>query len=104
MAKFFNVYGEGIATGKVTHELIAPGVNIEVKSITIAANATSDISLFIENNPLSGATSRYFIIKNIIIPYPSTLVLDNPSILKFSQEFGLYMKVSSSSSLDVIIN
>ena len=102
MSKFYNVTG---STG-VTVELISPTEdNDGIKSILLTnvhATADATVTLFIQDDPLSGATSTYNFISTIAIPSDTALLLDN--IPKFDDFYGLYMTVGASDTVDVIIN
>ena len=102
MSKFYNVTG---STG-VTVELISPTEdNSNIKSILLTnvhATADATVTIFIQDDPTSGATSTYNIISTIAIPSDTALLLDN--IPKFDDFYGLYMTVESSDTVDVIID
>ena len=102
MSKFYNVTG---STG-VTVELISPTEdNSNIKSILLTnvhATADATVTIFIQDDPTSGATSTYNIISTIAIPSDIALLLDN--IPKFDDFYGLYMTVGASDTVDVIIN
>ena len=102
MSKFYNVTG---STG-VTVELISPTEdNGNIKSILLTnvhATADATVTIFIQDDPTSGATSTYNIISTIAIPSDTALLLDN--IPKFDDFYGLYMTVGSSDTVDVIID
>jgi hypothetical protein len=104
MSIFYNITG---STG-VTVELISPTEsNPNIKSVLLTnvhATADATVTLFIENDPASGATSKYNLIHTIAIPADSSLILDNPSIFRFPDNFGLYITVGSSDTVDVIIS
>ena len=104
MSKFYNITG---STG-VTVELIAPGANrANIKSILLTnvhATADATVTLFIEDDPASGATKKYNLIHTIAIPADSSLILDSSSMFKFGETFGLYITVGSSDTVDVIIS
>ena len=103
MSKFYNILG----SAGVDSELIAPGADNNIKAVSIANlhgtnNAT--VSLFIQDDPTSGSTSTYNIIYKIAIPPASTLFLDDENMFRFGRQFGLYINVGSSDTVDVIIN
>ena len=104
MSKFYNITG---STG-LTVELVGPAeANIIIKSVLLAnihnTNAAT-VSLFIQDDPVSGATSTYKLINKISIPATASLILDNPSIFRFDEKYGLYVQVGASDTIDVIIN
>ena len=102
MAKFYNVTG---STG-VTVELISPTEdNGGIKSILLTnvhATADATVTLFIQDDPLSGATSTYNFISTIAIPSDTALLLD--TVPKFPDDYGLYMTVGASDTVDVTID
>ena len=103
MSKFYNVTG---STG-VTVELIAPSVDNNIKSVLLTnvhATADATVTLFIQDDPVSGTTRTFNIIHTIAIPADSSLFLDNSSVFLFGVEFGLYITVGSSDTVDVIVN
>jgi hypothetical protein len=103
MSKFYNVTG---STG-VTVELVAPNAANNIQSVlltNIHATADATVTLFIQDDPASGTTRTYNIIHTIAIPADSSLFLDNPSMFTFGEEFGLYITVGSSDTVDVIVN
>mgnify|MGYP003654701879 CR=1 FL=1 len=103
MSKFYNVTG---STG-VTVELIAPSVDNNIKSVLLTnvhATADATVTLFIQDDPASGTTRTFNIIHTIAIPADSSLFLDNPSMFLFGREFGLYITVGSSDTVDIIVN
>ena len=71
----------------------------------VTADAT--VSLFIRNNPIVATASTFYIISTVAIPSDTSLILDDSSILSFSNSstgYGLYITVGSSDTLDVMIN
>ena len=102
MSLFYNVTG---STG-VTVELISPTEdNGGIKSILLTnvhATADATITIFIQDDPASGTTSTYNIISTIAVPSDTALLLD--AVPKFPDDFGLYITVGSSDTVDVIIN
>ena len=104
MSKFYNVTG---STG-VTVELISPTEdNTNIKSILLTnvhATADATVTLFIQDDPASGTTSTYNILSTVAIPSDTALLLDNPSIFRFDDFYGLYITVGSSDTVDVMIS
>ena len=106
-AAYHNITG---STG-INIELIAPGSDVgEIQSIMIAnthATADATVSLFIQNDPTAAAASTFYILSTVAIPSDTSLILDDSSILSFSNSstgYGLYITVGSSDTLDVMIN
>jgi hypothetical protein len=104
MSKFYNVTG---STG-ITVELIPPTEdNTNIKSILLTnvhATADATVTLFIQDDPASGTTSTYNLIHTIAVPADTSLLLDNSSMFRFDDFYGLYITVGSSDTVDVIIN
>ena len=104
MARFYNITG---STG-VTVELISPAEdNGGVKSILLTnvhATADATVTLFIQDDPVSGTTKTYNILSTVAIPSDTVLLLDNPSMFSFEDFYGLYITVGSSDTVDIMIN
>ena len=104
MSTFHNITG---STG-ITVELISPiEDNGGIKSILLTnvhATADATVTLFIQDDPASGATSTYNLIHTIAIPADSSLLLDETSMFKFGEQYGLYITVAASDTVDVIIS
>jgi len=103
MSKFYNITG---STG-VTVELIAPDDVNNVKSILLTnvhATADATITLFIQDDPESGATSTYNFLSTVAIPSDTALFLDDPTMFRFDELYGLYITVGSSDTVDVMIS
>ena len=107
----FTAYHNITGSTGVDVELIAPGEKIgEIKSIVIAnthVTADATVSLFIQNEPTAAAASTFYMFKTVAIPSDTSLILDDSSILSFSNSstgYGLYITVGSSDTLDVMIN
>ena len=104
MSKFYNITG---STG-ITVELISPTEdNNNIKSILLTnvhATADATVTVFIQDDPTSGATSTYNILSTVAIPSDTALLLDNPSMFRFDNFYGLYITVGSSDTVDVIIS
>ena len=104
MSKFYNITG---STG-ITVELISPTEdNSNIKSILLTnvhATADATVTVFIQDDPTSGATSTYNILSTVAIPSDTALFLDNPSMFRFDDFYGLYITVGSSDTVDVVIS
>jgi hypothetical protein len=99
--KYHNVTG----SSGVDVELLAAGdKSSNVKSIWItntrASNAAT-VSLYINNNTTN---KKYYFLSTLVIPANGSLLLDDSNSLSFdNSNYGLYMTVGSSDTLDVII-
>ena len=103
MSLFYNITG---STG-ITVELIAPNQINDITSILLTnvhATADATVTLFIQDDPTSGATSTYNLIHTVAIPADSSLFLDNPTMFRFPELYGLYITVGSSDTVDVFVN
>jgi len=103
MANYYNITG---STG-TTVELLKPNTDYNAVLSVLLTNVhdTSDatVTLFIQDDPESGTTNTYNIIHTIAIPADSSLLLDSSNIFRFSNDYGLYITVGSSDTVDVII-
>ena len=107
MAPFYNVKGSSVSGGKATTELIAPADDYNIKSILLVNvhdSADAIVTLFIQDDPASGVTSTYELTHNVAIPPGVSLILDNLSMFKFTNRFGLYITVGANDLVDVIVN
>ena len=99
--KYHNITG----SSGVDVELLAAGdKSSNVKSIWItntrASNAAT-VSLYINNNTTN---KKYYFLSTLVIPANGSLLLDDSNSLSFdNSNYGLYMTVGSSDTLDVII-
>ena len=102
ITRYHNIVG----SSAVTTELIAPFEDISnIKSIVITnTHATADgtITLFIQKSTTSSTTT--FKITNILkLPAGVSLLLDD-KMFSITTDFGLYITVGSSDTMDVLIN
>lgn len=95
----------------VNTELLAPGDGASnIRSITITnthASAVGTLSLLIQDNPASGASSTYYLIKKIKIPVGASLLINDKGLLSFDNStggFGLYSETGATDTFDVIIS
>ena len=104
--KRLNVSGSG---DDLTTELIAPGDSRRVQSILLsnaetAADGQVVVSLLLETPSESGkAFDQFYIIRHVVIQGGASLLLDDPSLFKFSSEQGLYITCNSGNNIDVTI-
>ena len=106
MSLLYNVKGSSVSGGQAETELVAPDNVYNVKSILLANvhdSADATITLFVQDDPTSGATSTYEITHALVIPAGASLVLDG-AILKFPEKYGLYIQVNGGDTLDVTVN
>jgi len=104
MSKFYNIDG----STATTVELVSPSAaNAIIKSVLLTNThdtVTAIVTLFIQDDPISGTTSTYNLIHKIYIPVGASLLLDEPSIFRFGEKYGLYVQVGSTTTIDVIIS
>ena len=105
--RFYNIKGAS-AGGVATTELLAPfGGNPNVKSILLTnvhATADATVTLFIQDDPVSGTTSTFNILSTVAIPSDTALLLDESSIFTHGDKYGLYITVEANDTVDVMIN
>ena len=107
MSLLYNVKGSSVSGGQAETELVAPDNVYNVKSILLANvhdSADATITLFVQDDPTSGATSTYELTHSVAIPANTSLILDNASMLKIPLDYGLYIAVGANDLVDVIIN
>jgi hypothetical protein len=107
VSKFFNATGSNFVGGSLLHELIAPGESSSsIKSIilTNVHSTATAAGLFIQDDPESGTTNTYYLIYAVDIPVGSSLLLDEPSMFKFDDSYGLYLRIDVDDKIDVVIN
>ena len=85
--------------------------NPNIKSIMLTnvhATADATVTLFIQDDPASGArisfTSTFNILSTVAIPSDTALLLDESSIFTYGNKFGLYITVGANDTVDVMIN
>ena len=90
MANHFNI------TGELTRELLAPGDNVSVSSISLtnvdSSTTTVDsvVDLYIEKS----LTGKFYLLKSVSIPVGVTLLHDVKGFNNKAGEFGLYIKLT----------
>ena len=110
--RLYNIKGASVSGGKATTELLAPSANNpNIKSILLTnvhATADATVTLFIQDDPASGArisfTSTFNILSTVAIPSDTALLLDESSIFTYGNKFGLYITVGVSDTVDVMLN
>ena len=84
-------------SGELTTQLIKPGNNTQVSSISLVnthASTTCTVDLYVEKK-LKG---RFYLLKGVELPVGVTLEHQNPPFSNKSGEFGLYLKLTKSAS------
>ena len=108
VTRFYNIKGSSVTGGAATTELLAPSANNpNVKSILLTnvhATADATVTLFIQDDPVSGTTSTFNILSTVAIPSDTALLLDESSIFRYGDKYGLYITVGSSDTVDVMLN
>ena len=90
-------------TGATQVKIIDLGAKVKpIKSMSLANIHDSDsvsVAVFLAN-----PTDNWYILKNVVIPFATTLILDGDEIDYTTSLFNLYVKLSASdSAVDVII-
>ena len=106
--KYHNIVG---STATVTSLIPIGSKSPPIKSIVITNTRDSDtdatVSLFLQNDPDTGASSTFEMLHKVLIPRQTSLLLDESSMLSFDNSakgFGLQLQCGSSDTLDVLIN
>jgi len=93
-------------SGELTQELLAPGDNVTVNSISLtniqALDKTCTVDLYIEKK----LTGRYYIFKSLQLP-AGTVLSHDFTFDNGTDEFGLYIKLTlagATPDVDVIIS
>ena len=90
-------------TGELTQELLAPGDNVAMTSISLANISSSNdvaIDLFIQKD----LTGKFYFFKGLSIPTNTSYIYE-ASFNNKADEFGLYVKCTGTSpTVDVIIS
>ena len=80
-------------TGELTQELLTPGANAKVSSISLTntdVTHTGIVDLYIEKK----LTGRFYLLKNVKIPPRVTLIHDIRGFNNKTGEFGLYINLT----------
>tara|TARA_R100000951_G_scaffold83371_1_gene71153 strand:+ start:1137 stop:1679 length:543 start_codon:yes stop_codon:yes gene_type:complete len=85
-------------SGELAQELIPAGDNITVNKISLSniqKVSNCKVDLYIEKK----LTGRFYLIRNVNMPYGTTLILDNfTNFSTATGEFGLYIKLTDGDS------
>ena len=87
MAKYFNISGES------TQELLGPGDDFNLSKISLTnvqKVSGCSIDLYIEKE----SDGKYYLFKNVKIPFGATLIYDDIRFSNRTNEFGLYIKLT----------
>ena len=91
-------------SGALTKELLASGNSIIVNSISFANTHATDsvgIDLYIEKK----LTGRFYFFKGLVLPAKTSYIYEPSSFDNSKEEFGLFVKLSASTStVDIIIS
>ena len=94
-------------SGELTQELLAAGDKVSVQKISLTnihIDKSCTVDLYIEK----ALTGKFYLIKGVELPVGNTLIYDDMTFSNAEGQFGLYIKLTKSSSetptVDVIIN
>jgi|TARA_R110002012_G_scaffold12129_1_gene54313 hypothetical protein len=99
MAQYFNI------SGNITQELLAAGGNARISSVMLTNSHDTlacNVDLYIEKKN----EGKFYLLKNTTLPIGPTLLHDAVSFSNAAGEFGLYIKLTTSSgtpTVDVIL-
>lgn len=91
MANHFNI------TGELTRELLAPGDNVSVSSVSLTnvdPSHSSTVDLYIEKS----LTGKFYLLKGVSMPVGVTLLHDIKGFNNKANEFGLYIKLTKAAT------
>ena len=80
-------------SGELTQELIAPGSNVRISSITLTnvqKVSKCKVDLYIEKK----LTGKFYLLKQMELPIGASLVYDDIFFNNAADEFGLYIKLT----------
>ena len=105
MARYFNITGASSAAAELTRELLAPGDDVRVTSISltnIQGKIPCTVDLYIEKQ----LTGKFYILKDTPLFIGSTFTHDF-TFDNSTNQYGLYLKLNKTSgeipSVDVIL-
>ena len=105
MARYFNITGASSAAAELTRELLAPGDDVRVTSISltnIQGKVPCTVDLYIEKQ----LTGKFYILKDTPLLIGSTFTHDF-TFDNSANQYGLYLKLNKTSgeipSVDVIL-
>ena len=78
---------------------------IQITNVDASASATISLYLYKDSTD-ADADETYYILHDVVMPYTTSLVLEDSNILKFdntSTGYSLHIEVGSTDELDVII-
>ena len=106
MALYFNITGASSAAAELTRELIAPGDDVNARSISLTnvhADTKCTVDLYVEK----ALVGKFYLLKSVELPVGVTLT-HSCTLNSKPNEFGLYLKLNKSASetpsVDVVIN
>ena len=82
-------------TGELVQELLAPGDNIRVSSISLT-NANFEGSTLVDLYIEKQLTGKFYLLKKVKLPVGATLTHDIRSFNNSSGQFGLFIKLTKS--------
>ena len=78
---------------------------IQITNVDASASATISLYLYKDSTDTTSDETHY-ILHDVVMPYTTSLLLDNPNVLKFDNTntgYSLHIEVGASDELDVII-
>ena len=77
---------------------------IQITNIDASAAATIGLYLYKDSTDTT-ADQTIYIIHDVVMPYTTSILLDDPNILKFdNSNYSLHIEVGASDEIDVIIS
>lgn len=91
---------ELVAIGDISRKAVQA---IQITNIDASAAATVGLYLYKDSTDTT-AEQTVYILHDVVVPYATSFLLDDPNILKFdNSSYSLHIEVGASDELDVII-
>ena len=107
----FALYHNILGATAIDNELVAigdlPKKSIKAIQITnVDASAEGTVSLYLYRDSTdTSADETIYILHDVVMPYATSLLLDNPSVLGFdNRNYSLHIEVGANDEIDVILS
>ena len=92
---------ELVAIGDISRKAVKA---IQITNIDASAAATIGLYLYKDSTDTT-ADQTIYILHDVVMPYTTSILLDDPNILKFdNSNYSLHIEVGASDEIDVIIS
>ena len=103
ITRFYNVVGSTLA---IVELLSAGSIPSKINSILITnihGSNAAEITLSLTRSTSTGS-EHFKILNSLSLPSKTSILIDDPGVLKIDPSFSLQIKVGSSDTVDVFIN